>query len=44
MHKIELIKTSLFHLGDAKKVLNDLLFRLKDLAKPSNEWRKEIKF
>ena len=36
-------ETSLFHLGDAKKVLNELLFRLKDLAKPSNEWRKEIK-
>ena len=36
-------QTSLFHLGDAKEVLNELLSRLKDLSGPKRDWIEEIK-
>ena len=36
-------QTSFFHLGDAKKVLNELIGRLSNLTKPKQEWLDEVR-
>ena len=36
-------QTTLFHLGDAKKVLNELIGRLSNLTKPKQEWLDEVR-
>ena len=36
-------RTSLFHLGDARHVLNELLNRLDDYQRPKQEWVEEVK-